>query len=332
MHPMSAMRRAGRQLAVLLLAMAAACGLLNGLAAPQAHANTSDRWTDIDWHMEGYNDPRGTSGAASQSRNYQDMVNRLRQLAGQEMAGVQGMGGLHDTTVRGRETATNRVIRVLLWDDTHGTQQANVALYFSVDNLYFMGFSSHGVHYRLNAPYTRRLAEEMRVRYNLTTAPLFHDINSDGSYASLAATPTWRADQEYTATNFMTHLRALDTATPANRNSNAVLRAMAYFIGATAEAARFGWIQNRIANVLIYNEDRTDPNGPANIGRFGTDLENNWDTLSTLAHRSARGNQTTPVNIDGRIYANLMQIWDGGGNNEYQPPIAPFLAIQGSGL
>ncbi|MFD4537666.1 ribosome-inactivating family protein [Kitasatospora sp. NPDC058397] len=336
LHPTSTMRRAGRRLAVLLLAMAAACGLVNGLAAPHADANTTQRWTDIDWDMTGYDSAaRPSSAAANQSGEYRRVVDRMREIAGQPMAGLPNAPYFSDTTVRGRETATNRVIRVLVWSNAvtpsnpRGERRADVALYFSVDNLYFMGFSSHGLHYRLNAPYTVRLAEEMRVRFNMPTAPLLNTISSDGGYASLAANPTWRGDQPYTASNFLTHLSALDTATSANRNSNAVLRAMAYFIGATSEAARFGWIENRIASVLIYNGDPTETSRPANIGRFGTDLENNWDTLSTVAHRSARGQNTTAVNIDGRQYADWEDIYGGETAN---PIIVPFLAIQGSGL
>ncbi|MFF9060872.1 ribosome-inactivating family protein [Streptomyces sp. NPDC014882] len=320
--------------------MTAACGLLNGVTAPQAHANTSERWTDIDWHMEDYDEPRGGSAAARQSRYYQDVVNRMRQLASQEMAGVQGQPGLYDTTVaRGR--TTNRVIRVLLWSNQAtdrnptGAQRADVALYYSVDNLYLMGFSVHGLHYRINASYSAHLAEEIRVHERMRVAPLVREINSDGSYASLAAGPEWRGAEPYTASRFMIHWRALEAATPSSMNSSPVRRALAYFIGATAEATRFGWIQNRIANVLTYNEDRTDPNGPAHIGRFGTDLQNNWNTLSTLAHQSARGNRTTPVNIDERIYRNLWEIWDGDGDDDDgtgRPRIAPFLAIQGSGI
>ncbi|MFC9289120.1 hypothetical protein, partial [Streptomyces sp. NPDC057052] len=84
------------------------------------------------------------------------------------------------------------------------------------------------------------------------------------------------------------------------------------------------------ANVLIYNRDMTEPGNPANIGRFGTDLENNWDTLSAAAHRSVRGLNTTTVDIDGRRYADWEDIY--GGDESANPIIASFLAIQGSGL
>ncbi|MFJ4691797.1 ribosome-inactivating family protein [Streptomyces sp. NPDC088766] len=336
LHPTSVIRRTGKRLVVLLLAMAAACSLVNGVAASRADANTTQRWTDIDWYMDDYDSAaRPSQASANQSAAYQRVVDRMREIAGQPMAGLSN-AQFSDTTVRGRDTTTNRVIRVLLWSNRvtprnpHGQTRADVALYYSVDNLYFMGFSAHGVHYRLNADYTRRLAEEMRVRFNTPTAPLFNTISSDGGYASLAATPAWRGDQAYTAANFLTHWDALETATPANRNSNAVLRAMAFFIGATSESARFGWIENRIANVLIYNRDMTEPGNPANIGRFGTDLENNWDTLSAAAHRSARGLNTTTVDIDGRQYADWEDIY--GGDESANPIIAPFLAIQGSGL
>ncbi|MFF0416291.1 ribosome-inactivating family protein [Kitasatospora sp. NPDC004745] len=345
LHPITTVRRTGRQLAVLLLALAAACGTVNGLAAPQAHANTSDLWTDIDWHLEDFDVPRphpsrpqdppvGNQQTSNQSGAYARVVDRMRQLAGQGMAGVQGNEHYLDTTVAGRTNATNRVIRVLLWSNATGQQRADVALYFSVDNLYFMGFSSHGQHYRLNANYTRGLAESIRVHERAQTAPWVNPINSDGSYASLAATPTWRAAEPYTAANFLRHLDALSNATPANRNSNEVLRAMAFFIGATSEAARFGWIEHRIAAVIYADADPTPepaPPGedPRTIGRFGTDLENNWDTLSSLAHRTAQGYNGTMVPIAGFEYRDWRDL-DRGGNGNRR--IAPFLAIQGSGI
>ncbi|MFD7666024.1 hypothetical protein [Streptomyces sp. NPDC059788] len=46
MHPQSAVRRLGRRLGVLWLALFATCGLLSGNAAP-AHADTTERWTTL---------------------------------------------------------------------------------------------------------------------------------------------------------------------------------------------------------------------------------------------------------------------------------------------
>lgn len=332
--------RAGARAGALLLAMAAVGGLVNGAAAPEAQANTSERWTDIDWHMEDYDAPRGGSAAARQSRYYQDVVNRMRQLASQEMAGTQGLPGVYDTTIA-PGTRTNRVIRILLWNNEattrnpNGAQRADVALYYSVDNLYLMGFSAHGNHYRINAPYSAHLAEEIRVHDNLRTAPLVRAIDSNGSYASLSASEEWRGAEAYTAARFSLHWRALEAANANNLNSSGVRRALAYFIGATSEATRFGWIADRIASTLIYNGDPDYPGSPDHIGEFGTDLEMNWDTLSSLAHRSAAGRNVTAVNINGRVYGSLRQIWDGDGDDDDstgRPRIAPFLAIQGSGL
>ncbi|MET9549234.1 ribosome-inactivating family protein [Streptomyces sp. NPDC006627] len=322
-------RRSFARIGAAVLALPA-LGTLQGLAAPQAYAATNALWTKLDWRMEGYQRERGTSAATRQSTNYRYVVDQLRALTSQEMAGTQGRPGLYDTSVRSHQPRTNRVIQILLWSDDTGASRNDVNLYFSVDDLYLMGFTSRGQHYRFDAGYTHHLADSLG-RASSTPPPLVHVMESTGSYATLNADPLWRGEQEYTAHNFLRHLNELRNARPNNMNSNGVTRALAFFIGATSEAARFGgFIQERICNVLIYDEDRSYNDRPAHLGGFGTALQNNWHTLSALAHRNLQGLEAEPVGIDGRHFRNVEDILNGahGGG----PRIAPFIGILGSGV
>ncbi|MFF8657537.1 ribosome-inactivating family protein [Streptomyces huasconensis] len=305
---------------------------MQGLAAPQAFAATNNLWTEIDWRMDDYQERRMGHDSARHGGEYVQLVRRLRQLASDPMAGTQGMPDLYDTTVRRQQDATQRVIRIALWSNANpsGEARSDVALYFSVDNLYLMGFSSRGRHYRFDAPFASHLASSMQRRYGGGT-PIVSEMSSSGDYASLNASPTWRGNQPYTADNFMHHLNELENATPDNMNDNGVRRALAFFIGATSEAARFGFIERRIGNVLVYNNDPDFPGRPAHLGGFGTDLQNNWNTLSAMVHRNLNGEDPVAVRIDGRTYRTVHDVLNGLRNGA-GPRIAPFIAIVGSGM
>jgi hypothetical protein len=336
LHPITTMRRTGRQLAVLLLALVSACSVLFGVAAPKAHAEVpeSQRFTTIDWHMYAYGDPNGSSRARDSYDDYNAMVNALRNAAGHQMEGVSNSPGYMDTPTR---TNSNRVIRVLVWTHEADGNRAHLALYFNVDNLYFLGFSARGQHYRIvpranqaDRAYTNHLPEELRRASSPVppTAPLFNQITGDGSYAQMSAPAEWRGAQRYDRTTLYQQVQNLTNATPDSRNSTTVNRAMAYLIGATAEAARFGWIQNRIAQTIFAGGDGLDPNSPAHIGAFGTDLELNWSNMARMAHNTAAGRGDRGVTIDGRYYGNVFEI---GNPTNGQPRLTPFLALYASG-
>ncbi|MFD9797062.1 ribosome-inactivating family protein, partial [Streptomyces sp. NPDC059070] len=181
------------------------------------------------------------------------------------------------------------------------------------------------------AAYTNHLPEELRLGLDPNnvppTAPAFNEITGDGSYAQMSASPEWRGAQTYDRTTMYEQVQNLTNATPGNRNSTTVNRAMAYIIGATAEAARFGWIQNRVAQTLYAGGDPQD-NMAANIGAFGTDLELNWSDLSRMAHNTAAHRADRGVNIDGRFYGNVDDI---GIPDPRRPYLTPFLALYNSG-
>ncbi|MEU2563341.1 ribosome-inactivating family protein [Streptomyces longispororuber] len=305
-----------------------ALGTLQGLAAPHAYADTNDLWSDMEWRMEGYDDARGTADASRQARQYQNLVRGMRDIASQPMAGAQNDPDFRDTTRRGSvEDRTERVIRILIWN-RFGL--AHVALYFSVDNLYLMGFTSHGRHYRFNDAAFAHLPRSMARRFG-GPAPLVTVMRSTGSYATLNASAEYRGNQFYTAYNFGSHLSVLEGANENNVNDQAVTRSLAFFIGATSEAARFGWIEERIANVIMNDGDWSAPGRPPHLGPFGTDLQNAWDPLSALVHRTLQGRTGRAVNINGREYRDYRMIQN-GNQGSAAPRIAPFIGILGKGI
>ncbi|GCD40526.1 ribosome-inactivating family protein [Streptomyces paromomycinus] len=315
-------RRSFTRIGAAALALPA-LGALQGLAAPHAYANTNNLWSDLDWRMAGYQDERGTMDAARQGSQYQSLVRGLRTLSSQPMEGAQGNPYFWDTTRRANNPSL-RVIRILLWNPLG---RANVALYFNVDNLYLMGFSSHGEHFRFNDASFSHLSQSLAGRFG-GNPPLVNVMRSTGRYATLHAPAEWRGNQPYTSNNFLYHLSTLESANEHNMNAQDVGRALAFFIGATAEATRYMWIEDRIGHVIVQGYDPTDPDHPAHLGAFGTDLQNAWDPLSVLAHRTLQGRSATPVRIDGRVYRSYQQFYDGSAG----PRIAPFIGILGKGI
>ncbi|WP_411105121.1 ribosome-inactivating family protein [Streptomyces sp. cmx-4-9] len=302
-----------------------ALGALHGVAAPHAHADTNHLWSDMDWRMTGYDGERGTMDAARQGSQYQLLVRGLRNLTTQPMMSAQGNPNFLDTTRRGAENPSERVIRILLWNPRG---EAHVALYFNVDNLYLMGFSSHGHHYRFDDASFSHLSRSIGRRFG-ENPPLVRVMHSTGRYATMHAPAEWRGNQAYSTYNFQSHLRTLENVTEYNMNSQDVGRALAFFIGATSEAARYGWIEERIASVIVRGYDPSDSNRPVHLGAFGTDLQNAWDPLSVLAHQTLQGRpNVAPVRIDGRDYRDFRQFVNGSAG----PRIAPFIGILGKGV
>ncbi|WP_282797397.1 ribosome-inactivating family protein [Streptomyces sp. CC224B] len=316
-------RRSFTRIGAAALALPA-LGALQGLAAPHAYANTNNLWSDMDWRMAGYEEARGTMDAARQGSQYQSLVRGLRGLTSQPMAGAQGDPRFLDTTRRASDPSL-RVIRILLWNPLG---RAHVALYFNVDNLYLMGFSSHGQHFRFDDTSFSHLSQSLARRFG-GPAPLVRVMRSTGRYATLSAPAEWRGNQVYTTHNFLFHLSTLETANEHNMNAVDVNRALAFFIGATSEAARFGWIEERVASVIARGYDPADPNHPAHLGAFGTDLQNAWDPMSVMVHRTLQGrSDITPVRIDHRVYNN----WQEVSSTSAGPRIAPFIGILGKGI
>ncbi|MFF3276594.1 ribosome-inactivating family protein [Streptomyces chrestomyceticus] len=316
MHPIPAVRRTGRRLGVLLLTLVAVCGLLYGNAAQPAHAESSQRWTIITWHAEALSVDDNYPTRRFIGDHYRQMASQLRAAAGHSMDGSGNSSSLLDTP---RER-TNRIIEVQVW--THDGM--HLALYFSRDNLYLLGYTNRGAHWRFSDT-DNTLAAEYHNRYPDDQNWLFQSLGYNGNYNTLDR-EGHRANANYDRITMDVHLDEV-SHTRQGRTNN-VRYSLAYVIGATAEAARFGWIQERIATVLDHGSDPTDPNHPMHLGAFGIGLQNSWSDLSRLAHEDLGDFPTRPVRIDGRNYTNVNEINYGSPS---LPRVAPFLALFRSG-
>ncbi|GCD33964.1 hypothetical protein OEIGOIKO_01688 [Streptomyces chrestomyceticus JCM 4735] len=320
MKPISAVRRAGRRLGTLLLTLLATCILVTAGTAP-AQAETSQRYTVIDWHMEGYDDTgSGGNAGADRANRYRQMVARLRAASGHEMTGADSPA-MMDTPVR---RDTNRVIEVRVWTNEYdGPSECHVKLYFSVDDMYLLGFTVRGQHWQFSDT-TLPLAHEVQQHYGMTNAPIFTSLRYRGNY------PTLDPDNErrnfgYESDTLRRRMLDLSYLTEARRLAHR--GNLAYIIGATAEAARFGWIENRIAAAIELRYDPSDPNHPAHLGNFGVGLQTQWSALSRVAHQTVHGGNAAPVIVDGRRYLNITQMRLGTGG---VPRLAPFLGLYDS--
>ncbi|MEF3119502.1 ribosome-inactivating family protein [Streptomyces chrestomyceticus] len=314
MHPISLLRRIGRRLGVLFLAFAATCGLLTGAAAP-AQADTSVRWTEIDWEIGDYYEPDNSAAAERRRRAYQDLINRLRQAGGHRMP---NMGDdLMDTPTQ----VMNRYIEVRV-RNTGNADSWPVSLYFSADNLYLHGFAAGGRRWQFSDT-PRLLTTEYTARYG--SAPMFTNLGYSGNYNHLDSSGR-RGSRSYDAQSLyraLTNLRYVSTSTANNYRQD-----LAYIIGATSEAARFGWIERRISAVIEHGYDYAGGEYATHLGNFGLELQTHWSALSALVHRSLRGAQVTPVRVDNRVFRTWRNVTDGEATST--PRVAPFLAHFGS--
>ncbi|MFJ8694272.1 ribosome-inactivating family protein [Streptomyces roseolilacinus] len=312
MHPTSAPRSFGRRLGVLCLALFAACSLLTGNAGP-AHADTTQRWTVIDYNMTNYDrhfpEPNGETRA--NANRYRYMVEALRELGSHPLAYAEE--GMRQSP----QELNSNIIEMRIWRNF----RSDVALYFSANNLYLLGFSVDGAHWQFSDT-GPTLAREMQNHYG-GPLPLFQSLGYTGHYRQLDPQQT-RGNFRYSSENLNNAVQRLRQVRSGNtRDYRSDLAAV---IGATAEAARFGWIQRRIQTVIEQGYDHTDPNYPQHLGNFGVDLQNEWSSLSRLTHRSLEGASTSPVTVDHRTYSTWQQISRGSSG----PRIAPFISLYAS--
>ncbi|MYT22166.1 hypothetical protein GTW69_18015, partial [Streptomyces sp. SID7760] len=253
----SVLRRAGRRLTTLVLALAASCTLVSTIGVTPAHAQPAPNsdWTAVDWHLETYadwdNGEFGGTRSWDRRNQYNLFISDLRDAVSQRIGGTNNDRDLMDTRPR-QSAARDRIIEVRVWTNLNGSSpRSDLALYFNASNLYLVGFTSHARHYQFQDTSPRpgrdsilrnNLGELYRISHNLPAAPVFQDLGYTGNYNSLDRSEN-RQNFRYLPANIMDAVNQLNTSQPLT--PNALRPHLAVIIGMTAEAARFGWIERR---------------------------------------------------------------------------------------
>ncbi|MEE1755302.1 ribosome-inactivating family protein [Streptomyces sp. SP18CS02] len=91
-------------------------------------------------------------------------------------------------------------------------------------------------------------------------------------------------------------------------------------IAAVSEAARFGWIQNRILNTTRSGSDIDGANRYSHLGGLGAEMEASWAALTHLLADSAADRPTMPVTVNNRTYRTAQEI-EYGDSGRHMPAI-----------
>ncbi|MFD3554462.1 ribosome-inactivating family protein [Streptomyces goshikiensis] len=242
------------------------------------------------------------------------MLSELRRTAGHWVN-----GGLSDT-----ETVPGHYIELQV---RNGADHF-LSLYFRSNNLYLDGFTVRGQNYRFSdAPTT--LTSEFQRHWN--SNQIFTSVGYTGGYVGSAGLDTdgQRANSSVTAPSIFSTFMGMDGFTYQNRNQFRLR--LAEVIMVTAEAARLGWIANRIETTIRDGSQWDGERHATTIGGFGIEMQTSWQDFSRLVHRlragTARPNDS--VSINGRMYRTLDDVFYGRGLN--LPALGPLLA-QGSAV
>ncbi|WP_409235780.1 ribosome-inactivating family protein [Streptomyces sp. PA5.6] len=288
-------RRLGAWLASFLVLL----GITQGVATPEAHALPAYPYQSIEWDITGLEDGNNPLAAGQ----YDNMIRQLRGIAATPIA-----GGVGETTQEEGHVIEVQVVRY-----PHGGQRThNLSLYFWAHDLYLIGFTSQGYNYRFSDT-SDLLRQREHAAYPNGHRRAFTNLGYTGRYSDLGASDSTRAsiNMNYQGWTLARHLDRLGAVRDNRPSSQDYGRDIAHIIGATSEAARMGWIQNRVSNTIRQGGD-----GPQHfdyIGSFGASLENNWGRLSALVNNLNRGQSGSPVNIDGSRYRTLGDIFNGPG-------------------
>ncbi|MEW2373909.1 ribosome-inactivating family protein [Streptomyces sp. NPDC006656] len=318
MHLTTAPLAFGRRLGILCLALFAACGLLTGTAKP-AHADTSQRWTVINWDTTGYETyvppGAGTNASNNNARSYEAVIERLRSTVSHPIP--YAPAGILDS----QERQTDNITEIRIWRNG----RHDVSLYYGNNNLYLLGFSVDGAHWRFSDTGSFLAREWQNASPPGTPLPLFQSLGYSGNYNSLDSA----RDRQYFSLNSVDITAALQGLRDIRTsNANDARRRLAAIIGFTSEAARFGYIQRRTASIIQYGRATTGPNAARDqyMGRFGMEIQYQWSRLSQIVHQSMIGHPTNPVAIDGQTFRNVTDISEYNSDRR----ITPFISLWGS--
>ncbi len=297
MYPVSTVRRVGRRLGVLLLALLTMGGLLDANATP-ARAVTHSDWSEIVWEI---GDMRYQTSTTQGALRYRNLINNIRALAAAE--GHLGSGA-ESEHLQETENRSNRFIEVIVREDGSHI----LSLYFQTRDMYLVGIAAENARYQWSGDGdSSALARAYRQRYR--QAGDFRAIGYSENYRDLA-TEAERGEFAYNPSAFYNRLESLSHMTRSNANTRR--RDFAYVIQATSEAVRFDWIRDRIFQTIRDGESEPDPAGMRyqNLGSYGVALTLNWTRLSTFVYQLVRNLPATII-IAGNVYDSLARLLNG---------------------
>ncbi|MFI9202869.1 ribosome-inactivating family protein [Streptomyces sp. NPDC053048] len=263
-----------------------------GAITPAAHADPDRPLSVVDWDITGLE-----HGGQGHHDRYWHVIDQVHRISGHDFYQV-----LDETT-----TTYNRLIQIRV----RYAGQHVVSLYYWANTLYLAGLyqpaqpdGTGNRHYVFPDGYPDAFNQVLGVRAER--------LPWNGSYATLPAGST-RSERQLTPQNLQNGLLTLRRTQELLRSSagrNTLGSYLVDVIGATAEAARFGYIFD-----VVRQNIRSRTSTP--IGRFGADLETSWGHLSAWVYERLRN----PAGDGFTIGAP--------GYSRYYPTVAALIAHLG---
>ncbi|MFD7666004.1 ribosome-inactivating family protein [Streptomyces sp. NPDC059788] len=306
---MSTVRRVGRRLGVLLLALLTMGGLLDANATP-AGATTPSTWNIITWTID---DLQYTTHTQLGSQNYRNLIQNIRGLAAAEGRLGSGANSYH---LQETEDRPGRFIEVQVLDHDEHT----LSLYFQTRDMYLVGIAAGNVRYQwADSGDESPLARAYRQNYH--EAGGFRTIGYSENYNNLTSRQA-REEFVYTLLEMYRRLNRLADMTRSNADSRRT--DFAYVIQGTSEAVRFDWIRDRIYQTIRDGVSEPDPAGGrySCLGSYGVDLTLNWSALSVFVYH-ALSSLPVYIEIAGNAYRTLSELLY--GQRDVRPGIGGIL-------
>lgn len=265
-----------RALATLLVLLAAV-----GLTAPAAHADTGNtQRVQIIWNVHSLM----TGDAVTAQQDYATMIDSLRSAAGHNVLWDR----LGDTETR--TDNDHHVVEIRVMDNNDSV----AGLYLRSDNLYLMGFwtgspNSGSVTGLLG--FSDQFQELQFILQRNGTPAAVQNIGYSSSYNALGSDRRTRVSMDMTRIALALNMVRRANTTNVPYNTTAFRDQLLILIQATAEAARFQDIRDRVWANIGLGRDSTVPNPHLDNDMIG--LENNWGRISTWVHQQVNGTDTT---------------------------------------
>ncbi|GAA3773791.1 hypothetical protein GCM10022225_71760 [Plantactinospora mayteni] len=249
-----------------------------------AKADPSRPHTTIDWDVSHLSDETNY-GRQMAAQAYVNMVTNLRRVAGHEFLNRVG-----ETTDRGQQVIEIRVLR----DGAH-----DLSIYLWARSLYVIGFwaRSGGLvgHRFFNDPAVTAAAGVLGLQQQPPRLPW------TGNYATMPG-GSYRQDMRFTAEHLNEMLYTLEDMPAQLNGSNAqrnhLAQEMVRIIGAVAEAARFGAIENFVYHRI---QDQVD----VGLGNANREIENSWARVSDWILDIAYDPSTAPLLLNNTYFRTL---------------------------